>query len=94
MRELRWNLEKNEWLKRERNVSFEDVVVAINSDRLLDEIPHPNTKKYPHQRIYVVSIRNYAYVVPFVVNEEKIFLKTVIASRTATKRYLVDKKLK
>jgi len=83
-----WDKEKNQKLKEERDVSFEDVVIALNEERVLHRGDHPNQKKYPGQKIVVVEIRNYAYVVPFVEDEEKIFFKTVMPSRKATKRYL------
>ncbi|MEZ5535386.1 MAG: toxin [Thiolinea sp.] len=83
---ISWNEEKNELLKVERGVSFEDVVVAIRSDQLLAvEAGAPN---YPHQRLLVIEIRGYAYMVPVVISEQEIFLKTVIPSRRHTKRYL------
>lgn len=84
-----WNTEKNEWLKRERGVCFEDVVGAFDSGKVLDRYPYPNQKKYPNQKIAVVEIDNYAYLVPYVEDELKIFLKTIIPNREATKKYLV-----
>ncbi len=83
-----WNNEKNELLKRERNISFEEVILAIENERLLAIFAHPNLKKYPSQQIYVVEIDNYAYIVPFVETGETIFLKTIIPSRKMTKIYL------
>lgn len=90
-----WNREKNELLKGERDISFEEVYIAIESGGLLEVIKHPNPKKYPSQKLFVVSINNYVYLVPFVEDEEKVFLKTIIPSRKATKKYLIkggDKK--
>ena len=87
-----WNREKNEYLKKEREISFEAVVVAIESGALLETIAHPNPKRYPKQKIFVVKIEDYAYLVPFVENQEKIFLKTIIPSRKATKKYLKRRK--
>jgi uncharacterized DUF497 family protein len=84
-----WNEEKNKILIMEREVSFEDVLIAIESDNLLKIIKHPNKKKYSNQKIFIVNIRNYAYLVPFVEDSKKIFLKTIIPSRKATKKYLV-----
>jgi uncharacterized DUF497 family protein len=83
-----WNNEKNRQLKAERKVSFEEVVFCIERARLLDIVEHPNQERYGGQRIFIVNIRDYAYLVPFVETEREIFLKTVIPSRKATKKYL------
>ena len=83
-----WNVEKNQWLRKERKVTFEDVIYHLNHGGLLDAIKHPNQKKYPGQIIFIVNIEEYVYVVPFVENSEVIFLQTVISSRKMTKQYL------
>lgn len=88
MKPFRWNAEKNEALTTVRGISFESIVVAIESGGLLDILAHPNQAKYPKQRILVVSCDNYAYLVPFVEEEDYFFLKTVIPSRKATRGYL------
>ena len=75
-------------MKELREVSFEDVLIAIESGRVLDDIEHPNKKRYPNQRILVIEIENYAYYVPYLEDEKKIFLKTIFPSRRATKKYL------
>jgi uncharacterized DUF497 family protein len=85
-----WNDEKNLSLISERGVSFEDVIFFIQQGKLLDDLGHPNQKKYPNQRVFVVEIDKYAYLVPYVENDEEIFLKTIIPSRKATKQYLGD----
>jgi uncharacterized DUF497 family protein len=85
---FRWNEEKNFKLKEERGVCFEDVVFKIEMGEILDLLEHPNKKRYPNQRIFVVEIDGYAYLVPFVETEEEVFLKTIIPSRKATKKYL------
>lgn len=72
----------------ERGISFEDVVFCLQSGGLLDDVTHPNTEKYPHQRVLVVAIEEYAYLIPYVEDEQEIFLKTVIPSRKATNQYL------
>jgi len=59
------------------------VLVPISLD-----IEHPNDDKYPNQRVFVININDYAYLVPYVENQKEIFLKTVIPSRKATKLYL------
>lgn len=84
-----WNGEKNAKLKSERGVCFEDVVTAINEGRVLDRFDHSNQKRYPGQKIMIVKIDDYAYLVAFVEDEQKIFFKTVIPSRKATKKYLL-----
>jgi uncharacterized DUF497 family protein len=91
MRYFDWSSEKNQWLAQKRGVSFERVLVAIESGYLLDIIEHPAKVKYPDQRIFIVEIEDYAYLVPFVEDQEKIFLKTIIPSRKATKKYLNKK---
>lgn len=88
MKPFRWSPEKNEALKADRGVSFETIVVAIESGGLLDIVAHPNQMKYPRQRILVVEADSYAYLVPFVEDEDHLFLKTVIPSRKATRDYL------
>lgn len=88
MKHFDWDKEKNEVLKREREISFEDVQIAIEEGRVLDDFEHPNKKRYPNQRILVVEIENYAYYVPYVEEEDKTFLKTIFPSRRATKKYL------
>lgn len=89
MKYFDWNEEKNKLLKIEREVSFEDVLIAIESGNLLDIVKHPKEQKYPGQKIFIININNYAYLVPFIENEEKIFLKTIIPSRKATKKYII-----
>lgn len=83
-----WDPEKNVTLKENRGVSFEEVVLNIELGNEVDLFDHPNQKQYPRQRISVVVIESYAYLVPFVENEEEIFLKTIIPSRKATKQYV------
>lgn len=88
MKPFRWSQEKNEILKSDRGISFETMVVAIESGGLLDILAHPNQTKYPGQRILVIACDNYVYLLPFVEEEEYFFLKTVIPSRKATRDYL------
>ena len=90
MKPFRWNSEKNESLKAARGISFENVVVAVASGGLLDTVAHPNQAKYPRQKVMIVAIENYAYLVPYVDEDDFYFLKTVIPSRKATKE-LVNK---
>lgn len=90
MKYFDWDDEKNELIKKLRGVSFEEVVLAIESGDLLDRLQHPNSVKYPNQKVFYVNINGYVYAVPFVENDEKIFLKTIIPDRKATKKYLGD----
>lgn len=88
MKTINWDPEKNEWLKEHRGVCFEQVAVIFELGKELDVIDHPNQKRYPNQEIYIVNIKNYAYLVPRVETDKEIFLKTVIPSRKMTKKYL------
>ena len=89
MKYFDWNEEKNQLLKNERDISFEDILIALDSDGLLDIIEHPNPEKYPNQKVLVVNIRNYVYLVPFIEDDKKYFLKTIFPSRKMTKKYLI-----
>jgi len=84
---MRYSLEKNELLKEQRNISFEDVILALESGKLLDDIEHPNKEKYPNQNIFIIEIKNYVYLVPYVEDKTSIFLKTIIPSRQMNKKY-------
>ena len=88
MKHYAWDPEKNDLLMKERGISFERIVHLIENRGVIDVITHPNQRKYPNQRMFIVNVDNYACLVPFVENEEEIFLKTIIPSRKATKRYL------
>jgi len=87
----KWDFKKNEKLKVERGVSFEQIVMHIERGDILDLVVHPNQKKYPGQQIIVVEINEYAYLVPFIESSEGKFLKTIIPSRKATQDYLGGK---
>lgn len=87
-----WDEEKNKILKEKRGISFEEIKLAVEEGGILDTYNHPNQKRYPGQRIMVVKIDNYAYLVPYIRDAEKIFLKTIIPSRKATKKYLGRRK--
>ncbi len=89
MKPFRWNHDKNEVLKKDRSISFEEVVLAIEANGLLDELQHPNPEKYPNQSVLVVALDGYAYLVPYVEEQDYYFLKTVIPSRKATRDYLL-----
>ena len=88
MKTVNWSTEKNIRLKAERGVSFEEVVSAMSNGGLLVVLAHPNTVQYANQRMFVVRIRGYAYLVPFVETKHEVFLKTIIPSRKATRIYI------
>jgi len=88
MKPFRWNHAKNERLRLEREISFEEITLAIEGGGLLDVLKHSNSARYPHQRILVVAFDGYVYLVPFVEEAEACFLKTIIPSRKATRDYL------
>ena len=83
-----WDETKNETLKTERGIGFEDVVFHIERGDLLDILEHPNPRRYAGQRVFVVQRDDYVYLVPFVEDEKLVFLKTIIPSRKATRQYL------
>ena len=82
-----WNSEKNEWLKNERNISFEQVLFHLLQGDLWKVSDHPDKKKYPKQKLYFVIIEEYIYIVPYNIEKDYVFLKTIIPSRKATKEY-------
>ena len=88
MKYIDWDEEKNRKLKEDRGVSFEEVLILIQEEKIIEVIDHPNQKRYPGQKIFVVIIDDYVYMVPFVEDEEKYFLKTIIPSRKMTKKNL------
>jgi len=85
---MKWNAEKSLSLKAQRDVSFEEVLSAISQGGLLSVMDHPNRMKYGHQKMLVVRIRDYAYLVPYVESENEIFLKSIMPSRKATRDFL------
>ena len=88
---FRWDPDKNELLIQGRGVSFEQVTVAVENGDLLQVVQHSNVTKYPRQKIMIVGIDDYAYLVPFVEELEYLFLKTIIPSRKATREF-IDRK--
>ncbi len=83
---FKWNPEKNRQLIRERGISFEEIVQAIADGYGVNDVPHWNREKYPNQHILTVIIRNYAHLVPYVMDGQHYFLKTIIPSRKETRR--------
>jgi uncharacterized DUF497 family protein len=88
MKPFNWNHNKNQQIIEDRQISFEDIMFCLQKGRLLDDIEHPNKAKYPKQRVFVIEVDGYAYLVPYIENDSEIFLKTIIPSRKATKQYL------
>ena len=88
MKYFDWSPDKNERLRDERGVTFEEIVFHIVHEGLLDVLEHPNRHRYPGQRILVVDVEGYVCLVPFVEDDERLFLKTIIPSRKMTKKYL------
>ncbi len=86
-----WDPQKNEWLKAERNISFEKILFHLSRGNVWKIADHPDQEDYPGQRIYFVIVEEYVYLVPHVVEEDYIFLKTIIPSRKATKAYMKER---
>ncbi|MGA1876367.1 MAG: BrnT family toxin [bacterium] len=87
MKVFRWNNEKNEWLRENRGVCFEEVVIFMERENVLEIVEHPNQDKYAGQKIAIIRIDDYVYLVPYKQEGEEIFLKTIIPSRKTTKKY-------
>ncbi len=84
-----FSAEKNAWLIETRGISFEEIIAVLENKGALDVIEHPNSKKYSHQKMYVVELHGYIYLVPFVEERnKKVFLKTAFPNRKAAKQYL------
>lgn len=90
MAEIVWSDAKNAELKQRYGFGFERVVVALEEDGLIDERAHPNTQRYGHQRQLVMLFDDYVWIVPFVADDESVFLKTMFPSRKATRTYFGD----
>ena len=87
MKTIKWNEDKNQLLKIQRGVCFEDILDKIEAGEILGRKKHPNSNKYPNQMIFIFEIREYIYYVPYVEDDEMVFLKTIIPSRKLTKEY-------
>jgi len=92
MPDILWNKEKNELLKKTRQISFEQIARAIAQKKIADILPHPKQNKYKNQKIMLINIKNYIYVVPFIEKGNQLFLKTIYANRKYTKKYLKKEK--
>ena len=88
MKIINWSREKNEWLRKNRGICFGDILFYLDNNYLIDDVEHPNQVKYSGQRMMVLNIVEYIYLVPYVDSEDEFFLKTIIPSRKATKNYL------
>ena len=88
MKIYNWSPEKNHELMIDRGVSFEEAIFHIERGDLLDDIAHPNVSDYPNRRIFVICIKEYVHLIPYVESEDEVFLKTIIPSRKFTKLYL------
>ncbi len=88
MKRINWDINKNLILKMERGICFDDVVYYIENEKILDIIKHPNQAKYPNQKIFIIQINDYVFLIPFVESQNEIFLKTIVPSRKATDKYL------
>ena len=84
MKYLNWSYEKNETLKANLGISFEEIAYLIESGHILGIEENPGR---PNQKIYIVEIESYAVIVPFVERDNEIFLKTAFPSRKYTKSY-------
>ena len=93
MKRLEWNEAKNTRLKIERDISFEKIQAALEGGNLLDNIAHPNQELHPGQRVFVIAINGYVFLVPFIEDKDKIFLKTIYPSSKYTKKYIIGDKL-
>lgn len=87
MKPYNWSIEKNIWLKENRNISFEEVILAIAQHQIMEVYEHPSQSKYPGQKIYEIEINGYVYLIPFIESPNELFLKTIIPSRKATKKH-------
>ena len=88
-KQIRYSAEKNALLKAERGIGFEDVILAIEMEQVLDDLTHPNKEKHPNQPIFIIliTVKDYVYIVPYIEDETTLFLKTIIPSRKMNKHY-------
>ncbi len=88
MSSIAWSEEKNEWLKRHRGIGFDQVAALIERGRILEIVDHPNQSMYPGQKVAILEIDEYVFLVPYEVHEDETVLKTIIPSRKMTRKYL------
>ena len=89
-----FDVKKNCKLIDERGINLEKVIAILKKGQILDVLEHPNKERYPQQKIYVIEFNDYILQVPFVRNDNEIFLKTAYPSRKMTQKYLKQKNLK
>lgn len=90
-RDFEFDAEKNQWLKNNRGLGFDEVISLISEGHLAAVVDHPNQLKYPHQQVFIVDVEGYAYLIPFEEREGRFFLRTIYPSRKATKKYLEER---
>ena len=90
MKVFAWDDAKNVTLRADRGIGFEDIVFHIGRGDVLDILEHPTPHRYAGQRVFVVQRDDYVYLVPYVEDEDTVFLKTIIPSRKATRQYLSE----
>ena len=82
-----WDSSKNELLKKERGISFEQIIFHLSQGDIWKVADHPDQIRYPGQKIYFVLVDGYIYLVPHIKEKDQVYLKTIIPSRKATKDY-------
>jgi len=87
-----WSDEKDQILRKERGIGFQDIVFHLDRGDLIAIAEHPNTEKYPNQMIMYVQVESYIYMVPYIQSGDLKFLKTIIPSRKATRKFLEEEK--
>jgi hypothetical protein len=86
-KKIKWDEEKNQLLKLQRGVNFDEVLEQIEAGKILGRKAHPNSDKYSNQEIFIIELKSYIYYVPFIENDSEVFLKTIIPSRKLNKIY-------
>ena len=92
MKPIRFNKDKDKVLKEKRGIGFKDVIKEMGAGKIVTVRKHPNTKKFPSQKIMLINIKNYIFVIPYIETEKEIFLKTIYKSRKYTKEFINKKK--
>jgi hypothetical protein len=87
VKQFKWNSVKNAWLKKNRGISFEEILLDIQNGKLLGKVDTPKPEKYPGQKIYIVDHDGYCVLIPHIEINDIVFLKTLFPSRVATKIY-------
>jgi len=84
--QVKYSQDKNKVLQSTRGISFEEVVKAIEAQQVIADLPHAQR---PNQRIMIIKISDYIWVVPYVIDQTRhqVFLKTMYQSRKYQKIY-------